>query len=74
VVQGLFGYFDGALNAFPKGTFLSKCGINLKASRQEFDTLTYDLENRDLIEVIEKIYNIMGYSYDITFYCYYGTL
>jgi hypothetical protein len=26
-----FGFFDGALNAMPKGSFMSKCGLNLKA-------------------------------------------
>ena len=72
IIEALFGYFDGALNAIPKGGFLSKCGLNLKAQRYQFLNLTQQIENRDLIKVVDHFYNLLGYTYNSTYYCYYG--
>jgi hypothetical protein len=30
------------------------------------------MEERDLILVVDRYYNLLGYSYDITYNCYYG--
>lgn len=40
IVEAVFGYLDGALNAFPKGGLLSKCGLNLRAQRYQFLNFT----------------------------------
>ena len=44
-----FGLLDGALYAMPKGSFLSNCGINLKAQREDLLNMTEHIQNRDLI-------------------------
>lgn len=72
IVQAIFGFLDGSLNAFPKGGLMSNCGINLRAQRYEVLNLTEQIGNRDLIQVVDRFYNFMGYTYDTTFNCYYG--
>lgn len=72
IIQAAFGFMDGALNAFPKKGFLFQCGVNLKAQRVEILLLVEELENRNLIEIVDRAYNTLGYVYNINYYCYYG--
>jgi len=72
IVEVGFGYLDGALNAFPKGGFLSRCGLNLRAQRYQFLNLTEQVESRDLLGSVFYFYNVVGFTYDVTYNCYYG--
>lgn len=40
IVQAVFGFLDGSINAFPKGGYMSLCGINLRSQRYEFLNMT----------------------------------
>ena len=67
-LQAAFGFADGALNAFPKGGFLSKCGLNLKGIRYELLNFTETAGERRFIESIDFMYASLGYVYDINYY------
>jgi hypothetical protein len=67
-----FGAFDGALNAMPKGSFLSKCGLNLKKSREDLLNMTNYMEQRELILAVDKLYAGLGHVYNINYNCFYG--
>lgn len=72
VVEAAFGFLDGALNALPRGGFLSTCGVKLKESRQELLNMTEDITRRELIPIMDRYYNLLGFTYDLTYNCYYG--
>lgn len=48
------------------------CGINLQAQRYEFLNMTSRMEARELIPAMDHYYNLLGFTYDINYYCYYG--
>ena len=67
-----FGFFDGAINAMPKGSYMSQCGEASKNMRIELLNATNYMIERDLTNMVERIYNALSYVYSANLYCYYG--
>ena len=72
VLELSFGFFDGAINAMPKGSYMSQCGENSKNMRIELLNATNYMIERDLTNMVERIYNALSYVYNMNLYCYYG--
>jgi hypothetical protein len=68
----MFGFFDGAINAMPKGSYMSECGENSKLMRIELLNATNYMIERDLTNMVERIYNALSFVYSMNLYCFYG--
>ena len=74
MINFTFGFLDGMLNAMPTGGLLNTCGINLKAQREYYINATRYYEERDISNMVTYVYNGMAFQYNVTYYCYYGSV
>jgi len=44
----------------------------IQKSREEILNYTEAVIERDLIEQVDRLYNLMGFAYDLNYNCYYG--
>lgn len=70
--QALFGFFDGAINALPKGSLVSNCGLLLKAQRMDLLNMTNFIINKDILNAVNRYNTALNRTYNLTYNCYYG--
>lgn len=73
ILNMIFGFLDGSLNALPKESSLGDCASDLEEQRTRFLAM-YDflIDDRDLTNAVGEAYIGMKYFNAISVNCYYG--